>query len=182
MVCRWSGCWVPAALWRGVKGGWEGAPRRSSGRAEGGQSSVEAAALLPTLVLLLGLLLQPACLLYTRAVMHGAAAEAARVMVTLDGGEEDCREFVLRRLEAVPEVPLFHVGGRTDWQVSLEQSGTKVSVAITGHVRPLPLLGVTARALGRSDATGVVVEVSVSEEMRPAWFGGSYESWVQMWG
>ena len=89
---------------------------------------------------------------------------------------------MLRRLEAVPEVPLFHVGGRTDWQVSLEQSGTKVSVAITGHVRPLPLLGVTARALGRSDATGVVVEVSVSEEMRPAWFGGSYESWVQMWG
>ena len=38
-----------------------------------GQASVESALLLPTILLLLALLMQPACLLYTRCVMEGAA-------------------------------------------------------------------------------------------------------------
>lgn len=149
---------------------------------ERGQATVEAAALLPTLMLLLGLLMQPACLLYTRTVMHGAAAEAVRVLATSPGADEDCRDFVLRRLKAVPEVPLFHVGGRSDWDISFEKGSASVTVSITGHLRPLPLLGISARLLGTEDAVGIRVEVRVTERTRPGWLEGDYGSWVGMWG
>lgn len=75
-----------------------------------GQASVEAALLLPTILLLLALLMQPACLLYTRCVMEGAAVEVARLAATAREGL-DVRPFALRRLAAVPEVSVFHVGG-----------------------------------------------------------------------
>ena len=43
---------------------------------------MEAALFLPTIMLLLALLLQPAFLLYTRAVMQQAASEGLRVLAT----------------------------------------------------------------------------------------------------
>lgn len=150
---------------------------------ERGQATIEAAALLPTLMLLFGILLQPACLLYTRAVMRGAAAEVVRVIGTSSSvPDEDCRDFVLRRLKAVPEVPLFHVGGRSDWDVSFERGVGVVTVSISGHLRPLPLLGITAAALGERDGAGVRLDVQVTERTRPTWLGGDYASWVSVWG
>ena len=136
-------------------------------------------------MLLVALLTQPACLLYTRMVMRSAASECARALTTAGSGDEDlCRDFALRRLAAVPEASPFHVGGRDDWQVSLDytEDGTTVTVGIAGHLRPLPLLGVAARSLGRPEGDLVLVEVGVTERVRPAWLGGSYESWLRMWG
>ena len=52
---------------------------------EGGQSTVEAAFLLPVFLLVLGLLLQPAIILYDRCVMQSAAAEACRLVATTSG-------------------------------------------------------------------------------------------------
>lgn len=141
--------------------------------------------LLPTVMLLFALLLQPVCMLYTSMVMHATAAECARVLTTAaDGDQEACKRFALRRLAAVPEVSPFHVGGCDDWDVSLSYSdgGSTVEVTIVGHVRPLPLMGVLASAFARSEGGLVVLEARVSERVRPAWLGGSYESWMQMWG
>ena len=94
--------------------------------------------LLPSVMLLLALLLQPACLLYTRMVMRSAASECARTLATAASGDEEaCKRFVLRRLKAVPEVSVFHVGGESDWDVSLSyaEGGQTVTSALASDGR-----------------------------------------------
>lgn len=148
-----------------------------------GQGTVEAAVVLPSVMLVFALLLQPVCLSYTRSVMREAAAECARAAATAYSGDTTaCRAFALRRLSAVPEVPLFHVGGESDWQVQIDRSNAQVSVRITGHARPLPLMGALAALASQSDGTGVVLDVNVSENTRPSWLGGDYASWQTIWG
>ena len=152
-------------------------------RERSGQSTVEAALLLPTVCVVLALLLQPACLFYTRTVMQHAACLAARAALTTSEGEDAVREMALRRLAAVPEIAPFHVGGRQGWQVEVEGMGTgRVSVSVRGHARPLPLVGAALALASGSDAEGVVLEVSVTEELRPEWLEGRYDDWVSMWG
>lgn len=151
--------------------------------AQAGQATVEAAVLLPTLMLALALLLQPVCLSYTRMLMRSAAAETARVALTdYDGSLDDCTAFAKRRLEAVPNVPLFHAGGQDDWDVSIDNGGEQVSVEIVGHAHPLPLLGVVLGVFGESDGQGIVLRENVTERLRPSWLGGSYETWQTIWG
>lgn len=147
-----------------------------------GQASVEAALLLPTTLLLLALLMQPACLLYTRCVMEGVAVEVARLAATAREGF-DVRPFALRRLAAVPEVSVFHVGGQQDWEVSTEGPDERglVKVLLSGHARPLPLLGGICGLLGESDEKGLVLEARVTASTRPDWLEGSYGDWVGMW-
>ena len=148
-----------------------------------GQATVEAAVVLPAVMLVFTLLLQPVCLSYTRAVMRAAAAESARAAATAYGGDVGaCRSFALRRLRAVPDVPLFHVGGEADWDVSIEQSDRQVSVRIAGHARPLPLMGLLASAALRRDGKGLVLDVSLQENLRPSWLGGDYDAWQGIWG
>lgn len=139
--------------------------------------------LLPSLLVVLALLLQPVCLAYTRTVMCAAAGECARAALTAYGSDlGSCRAYALRRLEAVPEVSLFHVGGQADWQVAVSSSGNQVSVRVAGHARPLPLFGALASALGKHDGTGLLLEVSLDERMRPSWLGGGYDAWQTIWG
>ena len=147
---------------------------------EGGQATVEAAMLLPAVMLVLALLVQPACLLYTRSVMSGAAAEAVRVLATTTD-ESSVRDYVLRRLAAVPEVSVFHVDGQDDWQIALS-SGDEVEVKIAGHVRPLPLMRQIVSALGESDGGGVLLEVDVKADAHASWVKGGYGEWVKAWG
>ena|GEM_PF-65828 len=150
-----------------------------------GQSSVEAAVLLPSLLILLGILMQPAFVLYTRMVMRSTAAECARVLLTASKDDEDaCRRFALRRLDAVPDASPFHVGGRDGWEITFgyEEDASSVSVDIVGRLRPLPLLGITTAALGERDGDLLVLRTHVTERLRPTWFGGSYGSWQQIWG
>ena len=148
----------------------------------------EAALFLPTIMLLLALLLQPAFLLYTRAVMQQAASEGLRVLATREkqgaATEEACVSYVRRRLGAVPNAEAFHVGGADGWEVSCEGDASceQVSVEVTGRLRPLPLVGVLAAALGEADGELVVVRVRVTERARPEWLEGSYADWVSMWG
>lgn len=149
---------------------------------ECGQATVEAAALLPTLMLLIGMLVQPVCLAYTRSVMCSAAAEAARAMLSASDRTDEVRAFVLRRLAAIPEVPLFHVGGDDDWDIALETSGHEVSVRLTGHARPLPLVGLLASSFSESDGDGIVLRTELVSRVRPEWLGGDYDAWIGMWG
>jgi hypothetical protein len=140
--------------------------------------------LLPIVMFCTAFLLQPACLLYTRAVMQGAAAETARAAATpsSEAKESWYEAYALRRLAAVPDVSVFHAGGHDDWEVEVDGMGQdEVSVTVRGRVRPLPLLGVLASAFGKQDGRDVVLEAKVSERMRPAWLAGSYGSWKGVW-
>ena len=108
-----------------------------------GQVSVEAAVLLPVVLTLLAFLAQPACVLYTRTVMAATAGELARLAVTFRGGEGEARDYALRRLGAVPDLSIFHEGGASDWEVTLDgpDEEGRVEVTLEGDVRPLPLFG-----------------------------------------
>ena len=71
-----------------------------------GQATVEAALLIPALLISLLLLIQPGILLYTRMVMEGAAAEGCRVLATASSLEENTETvegFIKRRLASVPK-------------------------------------------------------------------------------
>lgn len=146
-----------------------------------GQASVEAALLIPSLFVLIALLVQPACLLYTRSMMSHAASEGARLAVTAMS-DQDVVDFVRRRLKAVPEVGLFHSGGEDDWQISVSGvGGGGACVSIEGHAKPLPLTAAIAGAIAGSDGQGVLLKVDMEVSERADWVEGSYGSWVGMW-
>lgn len=146
--------------------------------------SVEAALLLPVALTLIALLVQPVCVLYTRSVMSATAGELARLMATTRGTEEDVRSYALRRLAAVPDLSIFHVGGSEGWEVTCEGPDEEgvVRVSIAGHVRPLPLMGAIVYALGPQRDGNVRLAVEVSQRARASWIGGNYEDWIKVWG
>ena len=73
-----------------------------------GQATVEAALLIPALLLGLVIAVQPGIVLFDRVVMESAAAEGCRVLETASAADEgEVVEYVQRRLGAVPAVPLF---------------------------------------------------------------------------
>ena len=158
-------------------------PRVPRGRRA--QSTVEAAFLLPTFLTLVLLALQPVCLLYTRAVMESAAAETARLMTTTTvGDDEDIKEFARRRLAAVPDISIFHAGGPLSWDIELGRAdaGGASSVSVTGEVKPLPVIGAFAQAMGSAGQNGYVeLRVDVSYRSRPEWLEGDYDSWIAAW-
>lgn len=154
---------------------------------ERAQATVEAAVLLPSFLIVLLLMLQPICLLYTTSVMESAASQAARLLITGERvGDDAVQAFIMRRLAAVPNVSIFHEGGPLSWEVELERplgGDGGVGVSIRGAVRPLPVLGAFAGAFGETNARGDVrLHVEVAYDGRPSWLEGSYEDWVSTWG
>lgn len=155
-------------------------------RERSAQATVEAAFLLPTFLVLLLLALQPVCILYTRSVMESAASETARLMVTAqEDNDMTLKAFAVRRLQAVPDLDIFHAGGPASWDVRLtraEDTGGAVGVSIKGYVTPLPVLGAFVSAFGKTNIYGdVEMEVTVAYEGRPSWLEGDYETWMEMW-
>jgi hypothetical protein len=135
-------------------------------------------------MLCLALLTQPMCLLYTRSVMQSAAAEGCRLLATAQSGsyqDGELEDYVRHRLQAVPQAPVFR---SDDWQIEMtgSASSAEVSVAITAHARPLPLVGVVASMLGPLDPSGnVELKVEVSRPARPSWVEGGYSAWLATW-
>lgn len=155
-------------------------------RSESGQATLEAAFLLPVLLVVFGVFLQPMLLLYDRCVMQTAAAETCRMLATSTQDEQAAREYALRRLGAVPNVPVFHEGGRDGWTV--EVSGGELSrsqVEITHRVVPLPLLGVAAGLSSQRAGDGCAEqEVSASASCTPQWVldaAASPDEWIGAW-
>lgn len=158
-----------------------------------GQSTVEAAFLVPVLFILLLLLLQPGVVLYDRMVMNGAAAEGCRLLATrtdaAGAGMEAYRGSVLRRLGSVPQEEHFHVhdGGGCSWEILLDgdESTGEVSVTIRNKLEPLPIVDEAATLLGMVDERGhLTVEVSASAPAQPQWVveseaGLSPGTWVE---
>lgn len=130
-----------AAQLRGLRG----AQERS------GQATVEAAFLIPVAMVAILLVLQPAIVLYDRAVMLAAASEGCRLLETrASQSDDEVRAFVERRLEAVPDAPPFHTGA---WDIRIEgaEGFDWASVSISHELEPLPLIGA---ALGFAGLTG----------------------------
>ena len=165
------------------------ATRRLSDRS--GQSTVEAAFLLPVLLGGVLLLVQPGILLYDRIVMQAAAAEGCRLLATSSdtaaGGL--CEEYIRRRLGAVPPHECFHVHeGGCSWEITFtgNESSSEVGVTIATAVRPLPLIDFMGRAMGFTDDAGNLrVEVSASMPTQPSWAiaaaEGQPSSWPGAW-
>lgn len=157
---------------------------------EAGQTTVEAAYLIPVLLLLLLLLLQPMILLYNRMVMENAAAEGCRLLATATQqgaySQEKYESYIKRRLAAIPPVDIFHVHtDGTTWDITLKgnESTSEVSVYIVNRLRPLPLIGWGAAFLGMTDASGYLVqEVRITMPTQPSWVqnsgGNDPEGWV----
>ena len=155
-----------------------------------GQTTVEAAFLIPLLLLLILLLVQPMILLYNRMVMENAAAEGCRLLATAtsQGAYSNIKyeSYVKRRLAAIPPVDIFHQHSNgCTWKIALEgdESSIEVSVQIENRVKPLPLLGWGADFLGMTDENhNLVQEVRVTMPTQPDWVAGSGgndpEGWV----
>lgn len=143
---------------------------------------------MPVVLVLAMALLQPAVVLYTRAVMVQAAQAGVRLLATSgpgsSGSQEACKSYVLRRLAAVPGLAVFHVGGEAGWEILLEgdESTGRASVEVAGSLRPLPIVGGLAQMLGERDGENVRVRVRASGATRPEWLEGVYGDWVSMWG
>lgn len=159
-----------------------------------GQATVEAAFLVPVLLVGLLLLMQPGILLYDRIVMEAAASEGCRLLATKTAAAGDmtaaCEAFVRHRLGSVPPVACFHVheGGCT-WDIELEgdEASDEVRVTVANEVRPLPLLDMGGKLLGMVNGRGnLEIEVSACQRTQPAWAsdveaGRDPSGWAGAW-
>lgn len=154
-----------------------------------GQSTVEAALLLPLLLTLVLLLAQPGIILYDRMVMKGAAAEGCRLLATVDSSDR-CENFVKRHLGAIPQQDCFHVhSGACSWDIQMEggPASSRASVSISTQVKPLPLIDLGATLLGLVNSQGYFeVKVSESAPTQPDWVSSSPQgsnpaAWVGAW-
>ena len=153
-------------------------------RTERGQSTVEAAFLLPVLFVLMLMLLQPGIILYDRLIMRSAAAEGCRLAATMCQesafDESVCCDVVKRRLGAVPPNDLFHMHeGTCAWDVHIEgdASSDRVTVTIRNRVRLVPLLDAAGVLLGIAPDGCLDIDVSETCVARPDWFGGYANPW-----
>ena len=142
-----------------------------------GQTTVEAAFLIPILMLLILLLLQPMILLYNRMVMENAAAEGCRLLATATSqgaySPEKHKGYIKRRLAAIPPVQIFHLHeGQCSWDITFEGNETSatVTVQIENRLKPLPLIGWGADFLGLTDADNCLTQkVRVTMPTQPDW-------------
>lgn len=152
-----------------------------------GQSTVEAAFVLPIVMVLLLMLLQPAICLYDHIVMRGAAVEGCRLLATSVGSPSTNEDYIRRRLSAIPDIDIFHVhAGGCSYEIEMvgDETASEVRVKITNRLKPLPLLDV-AMSLGNVLGEGGTISVSAESSMRtqPSWVdasveGGTPKGWV----
>lgn len=166
---------------------------KKEGKEEAGQASVEAAFLIPIVLLALLLLIQPAIVLYTYMVMQGAAAESCRIVATesvLEQNAEAVEKYTMRRLSSVPQQDNFHVHEPTcTWKVTHtgNEASSEVSVTITNELKPLPLFDFGLEALGLLNEHGNY-QLSASHHLqtKTAWvannaLGSTPKRWVERW-
>lgn len=154
------------------------------------QATVEGAFLIPVILLMLMLLIQPGILLYDRMVMNAAASEGCRLIATqgADALSAACEGYVKRRLGSVPQQENFHVHENgCSWVVEFEgnEGSEGVSVSIQNQVKPLPFFDFGSRALGLVNENGNFEQkVTVSAVSKSPWVAGckqgiNPEAWVE---
>lgn len=161
---------------------------------DAGQGTVEAAFVLPVLLVALMLLVQPAIILYDRMVMESAAAEGCRLLATKTDayGDTDgaCEAFVRHRLAAIPPIDCFHVHeGGCSWDIEMNggEKSRETTVRIANRVKPLPFFDAAVHALGAAGPDGTLeIEVKRSAPVQPDWIahakgGKNPKSWIGAW-
>ena len=137
-----------------------------------GQGTVEAAFVLPILMVLILLLLQPGIYLYDLIVMKSASSEACRLLAAGSVDDKTLDDYVRRRLSAIPQTDVFHVhGGSCTYQIDCvrEESG-QVSVVIKNELAALPLLDAFLRPMRCLNDDGYMqIEVKSTAQMQPSW-------------
>lgn len=156
-----------------------------------GQGTVEAAILIPVLLLMLLIVAQPAIILYDRMVMRAAASETCRLLMTkTDAGtgafaDEKVEAYARRRLGAIPPVAAFHVHGPScTYLITTEgnEASEYVSVRIENRIKPLPLMRPMSMFFDGVDADGnLAITVDVRMRARPEWVSGTPEGWISRW-
>ena len=154
---------------------------KSQLKKEQAQSTVEAAYLIPILLLVLLILIQPSIILYDRMVMQAAASEGCRMLCTKTNINGDttqaCEAYILRRLGSIPPVDIFHVhDGGCSWNIEMsgDETAEEVLVSLSNKITLLPLIGTAGDLSGITDANGFfTIETSVSMPTQPEWLGNS---------
>lgn len=159
-----------------------------------GQATLEAAFLIPIIMVCLLLVIQPGILLYDRMVMESAAAEGCRILATRTTSQQTddthYENFVRHRLGSIPEHESFHIHDPAcAWDIKLNGSETtpSVSVTITNKLHLLPLFDFGAQVAGLLDESGAfLLSVTVEMPTQPDWvsnqeLGMNPRGWVEQW-
>lgn len=159
-----------------------------------GQATLEAAFLIPILLICLLLVIQPGILLYDRMVMESAAAQGCRILATRTSSQQaenaHYENFVRHRLGCIPEHESFHLHDPVcSWEIELNgsESSPSVSVTITNKLHLLPLFDFGAQVAGLLDESGAFpLSVTVEMPTQPRWVGNqelglSPRGWVEQW-
>ena len=137
-----------------------------------GQGTVEAAFVLPILMTLILLLLQPAIYLYDLIVMNSAASETVRLLATNSGTSDNVEDYVRRRLSAIPQVDLFHLHA-SSCSYSIEtwkDEEGMCGVRIKNEIKPLPLIDLGLSATSSLNERGnILLDVTKEMRMQPEW-------------
>lgn len=159
-----------------------------------GQATLEAAFLIPVILVCLLLVIQPGILLYDRMVMESAAAEGCRMLATRTTSQQaddvQYENFIRHRLGSIPEHESFHLHDSVcSWDIKLNGSETTstVSVTITNKLHLLPLFDFGAQVAGLLDESGAFpLSVTVEMPTQPDWvtnqiLGMNQRGWVDQW-
>ena len=131
-----------------------------------GQGTVEVAFVLPVLMILILLLLEPGIYLYDLIVMKSAASEACRLVANDSCSDENFDDYIRRRLSAIPQTDIFHIHN-SSCSYSIEKSRNEdgtVSVYIKNELKPLPLIDVFCKPFGVLNSSGNL-EINTKSEM-----------------
>ena len=128
-----------------------------------GQATVEAAFLIPIMCVLLLILLQPALLMLDRLVIEMTINDVYRFVLTsntcphFSGEYSEAEQYALKRLEAIPDVSILHVG---DWDIDVtgDEMTDSAYVSISHRLSPLPLIGAGLRFIGSLDGDGLLTQ------------------------
>ena len=135
-------------------------------REQRAQATVEAALLLPSFCIVVLLSLQPACVLYTQAMMEVAATQACRLVAVGEHVDEGAvKGYALRRLAAIPDASIFHAGGPLSWEIEYGDDGEGAAYV---------------EAFGERNGSGDMrLRVRATLDGRPSWLKGGYDDWMQ---
>ncbi len=159
--------------------------QRRDGWVSAGQASVEAALIIPLLLVGMLLAVQPAIVLYDRLVMESAVSEGCRVAETSSSGEGVVREYVERRLAAIPSIEAFHAGAWTIEVTGADQQSEYVSVRVSHDLKPLPLMAAGLRLVGFAGSDGMYRQEAFREmRSHDGWalrseFGLDFGAWAK---
>ena len=151
---------------------------KTSFHSEKAQAAIESALIIPVVLLCIGLVLQPIIYIYSKSLCQQAAEEGVRYAMSVEDNSY-VKRYVLRRLEAIPPVDIFHITDEDDWIIEIIRANNEVEVEVSGHLKPLPLLGLPSLVYLPHDNEGLFIEVQAQGPSSPMWREGNLNDWIE---